>query len=228
MDRRRKVIGFVGIDKYEYILYIARVLYHLGKKPLMVDSSETGALASSVPNPFMLEGTIIDYRGVGFADCRLLGNEQQIFINPNDLSEYEVELIDFGFITNPPGLRECNHLVCVTDQLVHNIVRIKEIRSDISIAKTLVIKDMVLGKVNQKYIFDEIKENVCDIEAVYVGYHDEIDSACRIHSQHENKFDFHKLSRQSKSIVEGLVTVIYPTIDKKALEVAYKKAEKGE
>ena len=63
-----KLIGFLGCDKYEIILYLSRILYHLGKKVLLVDYAESEALYQSIPVPDTLkdENNYIHYSGIDF------------------------------------------------------------------------------------------------------------------------------------------------------------------
>ena len=35
-----KIIGFVGLDVQDTILYLSRIFYHMGKRVLMADYSE--------------------------------------------------------------------------------------------------------------------------------------------------------------------------------------------
>ena len=47
----RNVVGFYGIDNYEIILYLTRVLSNAAKKVLIADYSDSNALMSCIPIP---------------------------------------------------------------------------------------------------------------------------------------------------------------------------------
>lgn len=230
MDRNCRVVGFIGMDKYEYIMYLTRVLCLLDKKVLMVDCSETGALSSSVPCPEEIKNSVIEYRGVMFHDCRNKENKDPYSGKETNLNyeAYDFILIDYGYYTEAEGLCACDRIVCVTDQQAHNIQRITGIDLLKDKQKSLIIKDVVNSKITPRFIVDELKLENLSAKQTYVVYQDELDSKCRINCQYDALSRFLKLSMQSKNVIKGLVTELLPEITKKELEVAYKRAEKGE
>ena len=63
-----KIIGFMGLDVQDTILYLSRIFYQMGKRVLMADYSESQALYYCIP---MIPGTndyaeTIEYRGTYF------------------------------------------------------------------------------------------------------------------------------------------------------------------
>ena len=61
-------VAYVGLDNFDIILYISRVLMKLGKKVLLVDHSETMAIKYCIPQPKGLncQRDIITYQGIDF------------------------------------------------------------------------------------------------------------------------------------------------------------------
>lgn len=229
MDHNCKVVGFLGIDKYEYVLYLSRVLYHLGKKVIMVDYSETGALAASIPCPEGLKNSVIEYRGVMFSDGMDTNETKD---NGNDKAEFQKNdfdcvLIDFGLRVGNEKLKFCDRIICVTDQQIHNIKRLAVVGDLQGVKKSLVIKDVVGSRVNPSYIICEFEQRNLKAEQIYIVNQDEIDTRCRINSQYDGVFHFRKLSMQTKTVIWGLIYEMYPNAEKKALNDAFKKAEKG-
>ncbi len=229
MDRNCRVIGFLGIDKQEYMMYLSRVLYHLGKKVLLVDYSETGALSSSIPSPKGIRNTVIESRGVMFLDNRNSKEEVPLWQNKADIQDAENDfaLIDYGFCTGAIGLSACEQLVLVTDQQAHNINRLAGLDYLKEMRKSLVIKNVVSCRITRQYIAGELKLEGPASKQTYMIYQDEVDTKCRINSQYDGIFRFAKLSSQSKNMIKGLIVEILPEITKKQLKEAYKKAEKG-
>lgn len=226
----RKVIGFVGINKAEYLLYISRVLKNLGKKVLLIDCSENGALALSVPSPKGMTNVTIDYRGVYFADHRSSRVEQSE--NDKDLDfhhmGYDCILVDYGFDTLSEGLKFCDKLICVTDQQIFNIDKLKDIRKVKDVSKALVVRDIVNHKIGPDYITEELSLHNLEASEVFSVSLDEYDVSRRLDSQYDDKFIFKKLSKPLKMLIQELSAVICPDIPAKDIEVAYRKAERGE
>lgn len=232
MGRNCSVVGFIGIDKFEYIMYLSRVIYHLGKKILMVDCSDTGALTASVPFPKEVKNSVIEYRGIMFLDGRNTENKdpygRKVANLQNLMKDYECILIDYGYNTDMDGLKTCDRIVCVTDQQLHNIRRVSGIGNLKEVRKCLIIKDYVNCNVTPKYIVSELKIDNLAAGQTYIVYQDETDAKCRINCQYDGVFRFHKLSIQAKNVVKGLLKDLLPEVTKKELDKAYKKAEKGE
>jgi hypothetical protein len=228
MDRNCQSIGFLGIDKYEYILYLSRVLYHLGKKVLLVDCSETGALTSSIPRPKAKFNSEIEYRGVMFFD------QQKSNDNPYGWSEvimgdkeYDYVLIDYGFGGNTKELAKCSQLVFVTDQQAHNIHRLR-IPDDLKhCEKYIIIKNYVKCRITPSYILSELTLDYLSANQIYIADQDELDLKCKINYQYEGTFHFRKLSTQTKSIIKGLLIKFCPEITKKQIKEVCKKVERG-
>jgi hypothetical protein len=229
LDRNKKIVGFIGMDKYEYILYLSRILYHLKKNVLLVDCSETGALTASIPIPKGATDTVIETRGIMFLDGRSSFENHSFCWEeaPINEKEYDYVLIDYGYNTNADGLRNCDQLVIVTDQLAHNLGRlsIPDFLKDKE--KTLIIKHVVSCKITPEYIAKELDFDHPFTKKVYVVYEDELDRECKIKCQYEGVFRFIKISMQLKSVIKGLTIELLPKLTKKELKVAYKKAERG-
>lgn len=228
MDRNCQLIGFLGIDKYEYILYLSRVLYHLGKKVLMVDCSETGALASSISRPNVKLNSEIEYHGVMFFD------QHKSKDNPYSWSEvimggkeYDYVLIDYGFGGNAKELAKCSQLVIVTDQQAHNIHRLRTPEELNNCGKCIIIKNYVKSRITPSYILSELMLEDLSANQIYIADQDELDLKCKINCQYEGSFHFRKLSTQTKSIIKGLIIKICSDISKKQMKEACKKVERG-
>ncbi|MDF2942794.1 MAG: hypothetical protein K0S01_1652 [Herbinix sp.] len=228
MDRDYRIVAFVGIDKQEYILYLSRILYLLGKKVLMVDCSETGALTASIPTPVGTINSIIENRGVMFLDARSLNKDNSLCWEEVSTDEvYNYILIDYGYNTHAEGLNDCDQLVIVTDQQAHNIGRLSIPAHLKDKDKILIITNVVACKITPQFITNELKLNHLVTKKVYVVNQDELDMECKIKCQYEGIFRFIKLSTQLKSVLKGLIMELLPELQKKILKEAYKKAERG-
>jgi len=214
------VIGFIGSDKYELILYLSRILFHLGKKVLLVDYAESEALYQCISIPGMLreESGYIDYRGIDFI-------QGQYFV-PNMRQQYDVVLIDLGFNDENKALSQCTKVVYITDLQLHNVRRIKSLDYLRDIDKYLVIKDVFQCRIKPEYILEQLGQ-VIDKSHVYILYQDAFDLKYKVQSQYNHRFSFGKLSRPTKFFLKEITKQMDNNLDEKRLNNAYRKAERG-
>ena len=216
-----KLIGFLGCDKYEIILYLSRILYHLGKKVLLVDYAETEALYQSIPVPDTLkeENNYIHYSGIDFIQGK--------YYERNKKEEYDYTLIDFGYDTSNIMLSKCEKVLFITDLQLHNLKRLKNIFYNGNGEKYLIIKDVFPCKIKPEYIKEQLSNLMIEEQQVYILYQDSIDMKYRIQSQYDHKFSFPKLSKPVKTFLQDLIIRLNENISGKQLRVAYSKAERG-
>lgn len=214
------VIAFIGCDKYELILYLARILYHLGKKVLMVDYSENEALYQCIPVPLTLQesNNYIDYRGIEFVK----GHK----IKTHDFSDYDVVLMDLGFFIDVELLNACTKICYVTDMQLHHINNIKKLEGKCDVQKCLVIKDAFSCKITPEYIMNQVGQDL-EKKCIYQFFQDPYDYMYKINSQYNDKFIFPKLSKEVQSFLKDMIMQLDDTLSEKQYSLAYKKAERG-
>lgn len=216
-----KVIGFLGCDKYEIILYLSRILYHLGKKVLLVDFAETEALfqSISIPDTLREENDYIHYSGIDF----IQGKYYEI-----DKKEvYDYILIDFGYDAENILLSQCEKVLFVTDLQLHNVKRMKDISYKGEGEKYLIIKDVFTCKIKPEYILEQLSSLMIEEQHVYILYQDPVDMKYRIQTQYDHKISFPKLSKPTKFFLQDLIVNISENLSQKQLRSAYRKAERG-
>ena len=215
-----KIIGFVGIDKYEILLYLSRILYHLNKKVLLADFSETRSLTESIPIPEVLceSNTYLDYRGIDFVK-----GQNYIF---DMYRNYDYVLIDFGF--NHEALSEiyCDHLIYITDLQLHHAKGLGRLKALGSPKSYIIIKDVFHCKVTPDIILSEIKLKTI-IENIYIIEQDGLDIKFKIYSQYNQTFYFDKLSKSMKTFLKDILYQFDENFSKSYIQSAYKKAERG-
>ncbi|NLJ89320.1 MAG: hypothetical protein GX323_00350 [Clostridiales bacterium] len=215
-----KIIGFVGSDKYEIILYLSRILYHLQKRVLLVDFSETRALTQSIPIPNLLRerDIYLEYRGVDF----VRGGGYQVDME----KEYDYVFLDFGYNHNLLNSITCDSIVYVTDLQFHNAKRLNITNKHEGSHKYIVIKDVFMCKVTPDYILSELNQGAT-IKNVYIIEQDILDIKIKTNSQYSQKFNFEKLSKSMKTFLKDILIEFDANIDKIQIQSAYKKAERG-
>lgn len=214
------VIGFAGIDKYDLILYLSRILFHMGKKVLLADCSESQALYHCIPVPDSLResSSPVDYRGVDFIRGQ--------YFEPDILEDYDAVLIDMGSKVRDNMAAMCTVLYYVTDLQLHNINRIKNRKYIKNTDSFLVIKDVIQCKIKPEYVLEQLDSGF-DRSRVYILYQDAVDLKCRIQSQYNYIFGFSKLSEPARYLLRDIVKQVSRNLGEKEISHAFRKAERG-
>jgi hypothetical protein len=225
MDHNCIYIGFAGSDKHDIILYLARILKHLGKKVLIVDGSETGALMSCIPYPVSLDRTVIDYRGIYFINLCKYNEDLSGSIITMDI---DIALIDYGYCMREKDALVLNQIIYVTDQQKHNVDRLIPMADYKNDDKRLVIRDVTGYKYGWKCIINELGLSGMPANNTSIIFMDEVDTRCKLSCQYEIKTNFRKLSLPAKKTINVLLCGIIHDIKWKEIRPAYKKAERGD
>lgn len=215
-----KIIAFVGVDKYELILYLSRILYHLNKKVLLVDFSENEALLQSVTIPETLKEDpgYIDYRGIDFI--------QGQYFQWRMTKDYNFILIDMGFHNDNEIIKYCNKVIYVTDLQLHNLKRIKNPDSFDINNQYLIIKDVFECKIKPDFVLEQIDLNVYE-HHVFILFQDSVDFKVKVLSQYDHSFTFGNLSKPIQCFLKDMTMVLVEGITEKQINTAYHKAERG-
>ncbi len=232
-ERKIQTIGFVGIESCELICYIGRILYTLGKRVLLADCSELGALMDCVPEPhyplqpdFTTERAILEYRGLSFLNY---GEFNSYVINSliKDLREkadYDYLLIDFGFKVSHEAIRKCDRLIMCSDQKRYNIRRLAQIEDyNPEMKVILLIRDYISGSLSEKRILQELRLETEDCELYRLPYN-EGDLANRLTQRYPAQGPFRSCSEGYKQVLIKLTHSLTLTTDKKTVTIACRKA----
>lgn len=214
------VIAFVGCEKYDLILYLSRVLFHLGKKVLLIDCTESEELYQCVPAPLILreECGYIDYGGTEFGKSN--GKDTYNF------SAYDLVLMNFSFQMEEALVPFVRKICYVTDLQLHHIRQLNSIRNYDCIEQCLIIKDTLPCKIHPDYIIHQIYKHI-DQNQVYLFNQDNSDYKYKIENQYNHKIIFPKLSKEVQSFIKNIILQFYPEIGDKQYSIAYKNAERG-
>lgn len=206
-----KKIGFIGIESYEIIHYLSRVLIHMNKKVLLVDRSETRSLEYSISAPKELKQKVADYRGVDFSD------------KIPEKSEYDLVLIFYGFKENKDS-SDCDDLFFVTDLQVHNMDRLNQ--KNPCKSKYVIVKNMIPLKINEKFVRLYLDKLELSKERFIFLLEDKRDKECMLYCQWEHVFTFHQISSSLKDLILSIL-IIACGAEKKEVSRAYRSAERG-
>lgn len=215
MSTNACILGFLGVEAYDIILYLTKLLFNLDKKVLLIDNSESGALTCCIPIPSTLNPKITPISCTGMD-----------FVKEREVSEYEDKydyiLIDYGFKNTHKDLHNCSFLFFVCDRQQHNIVRLQNLKPNTEVH--VIIRDIVNNKIKD-YILGSLADKI-NIKDYYCLYRDDLDKECMLSLQYSNKITLKKLSAQYNYVLYQLLTKTL-NFDRTAAEKAYKKAKRG-
>lgn len=216
------VVAYVGITNFDGIIYLSRILQKLGRKVLLADYSDTGALKNAIPQLAESDsGNIITtFRRVDFTTGE---------INQEIMESYDDILIEAGSKPPSKSLPSLTGIVYVTDMFEFNRKRIEEIKlfDDRTVRKTLLIKSVIDMKISVDSMILKIRGNIL-WENVYVIDWDERDYANSLLCNHSKVPGFLKISAMQRAYLKREIMALLPEITRKQLNAAYKKARKGD
>lgn len=216
-----KIIGFVGLDVQDTILYLSRVFYQMGKKLLMVDYSESQALYYSIP---VIPGmdtyrSVIEYRGTYFT-CGP--------VQLDECKEYDVIMIFFGFEARRE-MKYCSHLIYTTDGERNHMEKISNMYGADAEYRQLVYRNS--GK--NREVQGELWETMCPHHIVKeeCRYHcnDRAkDRELRVMCQYNEVFGFRGLSQNFCNYLKKTIRAVFPEeASGKRFEDCFKRAQMG-
>lgn len=218
------IVAYIGIDNFDNILYLSRILTKLGKKVLVIDHSESMSLQYSIPQPkgSNCKEEIITYRQVDFTSQS---------INPKMKEEYDDILIFYGFNKEEKDLAECTRMVFVTDLFRYNYHRIPDLscltKVGSKVEQDLLIKDVATVKITPDIIIERIGLTI-DKDHVQVLYRDDNDYTNSLLCHYNGSFSMKKISKQRKAYLLEEVKKLHPEITHNVMKTALRRARKGE
>ncbi len=236
-DKRNTIlVGFLGIDKHDIICYLSRILYHLGKKVLLVDCSESRALTESIPEPRMSErpdgGTeynaIMEYRGVDFLNY----GAYNAFILEALADQYKQEscydyiLIDFGFQTGQVAIGKCDILIFVSDQQIHNVKRLSLVPYHDKQSILVILKDFTGYGISEKSILREMHIDQKNCSTYHMKLN-ERNQEYKLSERYQAKALFSFMSEDVRSALLQIIKLLVPDTVTKETERAYRFAARG-
>jgi hypothetical protein len=213
-----RIIGFIGIDTYDIILYLARICCNYNEKVLLVDNSLSKSLFLCIPNLAELNSNIgyIDYLGVDFTT---------IAAENINSCEYDKVFIYYGLHNTNSDYSICNNYILVSDIQLHTLLAINEIEIDSSKVINIIMKDVYEVMIPDNKVLALL--NLTGEVKIYTHYLDAWDIKYRVVCQEQNLTSFHKISNYLKEYLFETSKVLYPEQSRKELNNIIKKALKG-
>ena len=239
-----KIIGFLGADKYDILLYLSRILCRLNQKVLLVDYSEDRALTYCIPIPGGCSGLVtfhesnavcmqeeksqiyyekIAYQGVDF----LIEPKYQDLLKMQ--GEYDIILVDFGFQVYSQLISQCSQIFLCMDQQLHHICQLKPLKvleEGIEERCSLVFRQIYDCKISAAYLMEEINLTIKE-DSIFEYYQETSDLKYCIDSQYNHTFQFAHISKGLKSCILFILRKILPSLSEQQRKRAYRCARAG-
>jgi hypothetical protein len=207
-------IGFIGIDKYDLVLYLSRILAKCNKKVLIIDNSESLALSYCISVPSSLN-----------PKCNIISCKEMDYIQDGDLANYENDydyiLIDYGFRNNHRDIKYCQKLFLVTDTQQHNIDKLNYLK--MCPEEIYIIVKNMMGRLKKENIIVSLGFSVKESFSLEF---DEFDYRKMINMQYEGNVWLKKLSASYLFLLERIIVDILKE-DSKLFVQAYKNLKRG-
>jgi len=204
------IIGFVGFESEDIVLYLAYCLSVCGKKVAIEDRTEHSMLLR------MLEA---EEKKIKEENAEIFYQGFYITNSVVQKEKYDTVLLLFGYRLRHPKLYECNQLVMVTDALPAHAGILAEIEPW-ERKQVLIIRDGMEAKHGVHYLellTGQRAEQVLCLprEVKDIRIRNSLGSAQSIRIE--------KLSAAMKELLELLITCLYP----EGSEIYHKKIRKG-
>ncbi|MBH1940631.1 hypothetical protein I5677_06995 [Mobilitalea sibirica] len=217
------IIAYVGMDSFDVMLYLSRLLSVLGKKVLLIDHSETLSLTYSIPQPegVSCKSDIIHYRGIEFTT---------MVVADEVIKEYDDVLIAYGYTRQFQDIHYCNRIIYVTNLYRYNHERLLKLRHKDyigkSVVRSLLVKDIISSFIDLEIISEKIDPLIHNNQIDYL-FMDERDEISSLLCHHSYLPCLKKITGQMKKYLMNEVKNMHPQLEYKHIKCALHKARKG-
>ncbi|MDF2842242.1 MAG: hypothetical protein K0R00_668 [Herbinix sp.] len=213
------IVAYIGIENFDYILYLARILSKLDRKVLILESSNSKAFEYVFPsvNGINVNKEPVTYRHLDYGKFPL---------TDDIINVYDDILISYGM--NGDVSEYCTRVTIVSDPFLHNLATTKNMISQLLCKdKTVLIRNMISTNYGSKNISNEL-EGLIEKDKIDFVYLDESNLANAIRCVSEQSVVFVAINKELQSYLLKVAGMHYPDLKEKKLREAYKAARKGD
>lgn len=213
------IVAYIGVENFDYILYLTRILAKLDRKVLILDNSESNYFDYLFPTVTGIdtEREPITYRHINYGKFGL---------TEDIINEYDDILISYGMNSNIS--EHCTRVVIVSDPFLNNLCTIKNLITQTPCKnQAVLIRNMVNINNGMENIIREL-EGLVEEEKIDFVYIDEADINNAVMCIAEKSFMFAGISRGLKAYLIKEAGIHYPELKTRSLQDAFKAARKGD
>lgn len=213
MSTKPQIIGFLGMDAYDLILHLAKYLTYLGQRVLLTDYSKYGRLSFCIPAPVSLSPKErITYMNIDF-----IRHKEELSYK----DEYNYILMDFGWESGHPAIKNCDLLYIITDLQQQNIEHILNMKLTGSTVYILLKNFLHIN--NSSTMKAYLDENHFDYKNCYLYPSTETDLENMVMLQYNHDIQIKKSTRQFKKIIDIILIDNLEFKEKEVLKIRKSK-----
>lgn len=222
-DSQSKILSFVGVEKYDFILGFAKALSQLDHRVLVLDLSENGALSEALYDTYenkeqCEKPEILSHQSIDFIphveDWSFHGDFYQPYLYRKN-EDYEYVLVDHGFNSTNPAILQSTVEFIVLDMQKHNINRIRGFLDHTDVKKCIIVRDIVRCKIKAKDILPTSFLGVDD--SIYYIPLNERDLVHRVLIQHTRTIHTEKYSKKMIQLLSDVLIQLEPEVSPKEI-----------
>lgn len=198
MSTKPRLIGFIGLDSYDLILFLSKYLELLGQSVLVVDCSKFGRLSYCIPAPVTLNpnSDLIRYNNIDFTR-----NSHEAI----ERKDYNYILIDFGWdiIQVQDVLHSCELLYIITDLQQQHMEHILSMTLP-DIGVYILLKNFFHAS-NRKNVKDFFIENHFKFKKCYLLSATVRDIENMVMLQYYHDLKIHNASKQLRNLIHSIL-----------------------
>lgn len=198
------IIGFVGYESEDIVLYLAKILYAFEKRVAIVDRTEQEMLLELLEVGVEREG---EYEGIWVTSQ---GVEKE---------RYDIVFLLFGYRLMHPKLYECEALIMVTDGVPAHASLLRKIGQWERVT-CLIIRNLVEMKYGEQYL--KILTGQTELTCFMIPY-EEQDIRIRYCIGSDTEICIKKLSKEMKQTLIQLVLWLFSDYSEKGLKKKIRK-----
>ena len=198
------IVGFVGYESEDIVLYLAKILYTFEKKVAIVDRTEQELFLELLEVGVEREG---EYDGIWVTSQ---GVEKE---------RYDIIFLMFGYRLMHPKLYECEILVMVTDGVPAHASLLRKI-GQWERETCLVMRNLVEMKYGEQYL--KMLTGQTELACFSIPY-EEQDIRIRYCIGADTEICIRKLSKEMKQMLIQLFLWLFPKYEEKELKKSMRK-----
>lgn len=214
----KTIVGFIGTDNYDIIMYLAKIFSKLNSRVLLLDYSLNQSLTLCIPHPKDMNSQVeyIDYGGIDFT--------RTMKIKPNKISNYDFVFINYG-LYHIEDVSYCSHLILTSDIQRHHLDLISNLVIDEEKLLQFVIKDVYDGVMTGERALKMICKGHSD--KGYILYQDSIELRNRTILQEAMYPPLKKVSDSLKTYLINTVKSLCSSVTDNQIKLVMKSMERG-
>lgn len=210
-----KYIAFIGLESYDLMHYLSKILVKLDCSVLLIDESESKSLSYTISSDCLENSVIYDYNGIDA--CSNLKSFDTID------SDYDYVLVDFGFNFDYNLIRKCEEVYLISDLQYQNLIKFGNLELDSMQARFLILREFVAG-MSDIFALECLKKLNISQDNIITLTSDSSDLLMKYSCQYESGF---KLSKVSSDIIEFLYRFLEVDFSSKEIANAIRLVKKG-